>query len=138
MYYKTVIKHKTQDEQGLLKEIKEQHLVDSISYTEAETRIFEIMLDEGLSSPEVVGITKTKFSQVLVDIDSDENSIYFQGVISFVSIDDNGKQKKIKEAILIYCKSIERAMEYLKDELKEFVVPVEIESITKTAIIDIH
>lgn len=138
MYYKTVIKHKTQDEQGLLKEIKEQHLVDSISYTEAETRIFEIMLDEGLSSPEVVGITKTKFSQVLVDIESNENSIYFQGVISFVSIDDNGKQKKIKEAILIYCKSIERAMEYLKDELKEFVVPVEIEAITKTAIIDIH
>jgi len=138
MYYKTVIKHKAQDEQGLLKEIKEQHLVDSISYTEAETRIFEIMLDEGLSSPEVVGITKTKFSQVLVDIESNENSVYFQGVISFVSIDDNGKQKKIKEAILIYCKSIERAMEYLKDELKEFVVPVEIESITKTAIIDIH
>tara|TARA_R110002020_G_scaffold228221_2_gene438914 strand:+ start:1251 stop:1667 length:417 start_codon:yes stop_codon:yes gene_type:complete len=138
MYYKTVIKHKEQDEQGLLKEIKEQHLVESVSYTDAETRIFEIMLDEGFSSPEVVGITKTKFAQVLVDIDSDENSIYFQGVISFVSIDDNGKQKKIKEPVLIYCKSIERAMEYLKDELKEFAVPVEIEAITKTAIIDIH
>ena len=138
MYYKTVIKHKAQDEQGLLKEIKEQHLVESISYTDAETRIFEIMLDEGLTSPEVVGITKTKFAQVLVDIEANEESIYFQGVISFVSIDDNGKQKKIKEPILIYCKSIERAMEYLKDELKEFAVPVEIEAITKTAIIDIH
>ena len=138
MYYKTVIKYQTQDEQGLLKEIKEQHLVESISYTEAETRIFEIMQDEGLTSPEVVGITKTKFAQVLVDIEANEESVYFQGVISFVSIDDNGKQKKIKEPVLIYCKSIERAMQYLKDELKEFVVPVEIEAITKTAIIDIH
>ena len=138
MYYKTVIKHKAQDEQGLLKEIKEQRLVESISYTDAETRIFEIMLDEGLSSPEVVGITKTKFAQVLVDIDSDEKSIYFQGVISFVSIDDNEKQKKIKEPILIYCKSIETAMEALKNEVKNIVVPAEIEAITKTAIIDIH
>jgi hypothetical protein len=63
-YFNTKIKYKLEDDQGKLKTITEEYLVDAVNFTEAEARITQ-HLSGSMGEFTVEKVTKTKIIDVL-------------------------------------------------------------------------
>ena len=59
-WYLAKIRYQREDEAGSLKTINEAYLIDAVSYTDAETRVFEIVAS---NTPEfqITNLTKKDF-----------------------------------------------------------------------------
>ncbi len=63
-YFNTKIKYKLEDDQGKLKTITEEYLVDAVNFTEAEARITQ-HLSDSMGEFTVEKVTKTKIIEVI-------------------------------------------------------------------------
>ena len=63
-YFNVKIKYKLEDDQGKLKSINEEYLVDAVNFTEAEARITEHFADS-MGEFTVEKVTKTKILDVI-------------------------------------------------------------------------
>ena len=89
------------DEEGKQKKVVEELLFDAVSFTEAETKLYEaIGTDEDLK---VTHITKTKYTDLL----DDEVSMHWYSVRSvYTNVDD----KDIKDLFLVRAGNIQEVL----------------------------
>lgn len=129
------VKYQKQTDEGLLKAVTEPYLVDAVSFTEAETRIHEIMGPEIEGEFLVTGITKGNFSEVINFEDSDK---WYKCKVTYISMDgDSGKEKKINTYFLVSANTLKESYERIEEALNSMLVPFDIPSITVTPIIDV-
>ena len=62
-WFSCKVKYQKIDEHGKMIRASETYLVEAINFTEAETRIFEMMEQYGNGDIMVAGISKTNFSE---------------------------------------------------------------------------
>jgi len=55
------VKYQKEDENGRLKSVTEPYLVDAVSFTEAETRMYEEMGERVRGEFMITGISKSKY-----------------------------------------------------------------------------
>lgn len=133
-YQKEEIVTDRQGDQVRLKTITEAYLVDAVSYTDAEARLYQ---EVPANSPDfqIARISKMK----LADVFQIENGgdYWYKAKVVFSTEDDKGREKKIVNQMLINAFSVKQAYEQLEDSLKTILMPSEITDINKTPLLDI-
>ncbi len=86
------VKYAKETEEGLLKSISEQYLVDAVSFTEAEAILYDRLGSQIRGDFQVSGISKSNIVDVFFYDDAD---IWYKCKVTYLIADgDNGKGKK--------------------------------------------
>ena len=98
-WYLGKIRYQREDEAGSLKTINEEYLLDSVSYTDAEARMFEVVAS---NTPEfqLVKLTKMRLSEVFFVENGSET--WYKCKVQYISFDEKTqKEKKVSHIMLI-------------------------------------
>jgi hypothetical protein len=98
-WYLGKIRFQREDEAGSLKTINEAYLVDAVSYTEAEARMFEVVAS---NTPDfqLVNLAKMKLSEVFFEENGSET--WYKAKVQYITFDEKSqKEKKVPHIMLI-------------------------------------
>lgn len=129
------IKYQREEENGKIKKISEPYLVDAVSYTEAEARIYQELGSVIPGEFEVTAITKSRFVDIF---HYDDNDVWYKCKVTYMVTDENsGKEKKISNLMLVTAAHVKEAYERIQESLSTMLVPFEIPEISQSPIVEI-
>ena len=134
-WYLGKIRYQKEDEAGSLKTINEQYLIDAVSYTEAEARLYEIVAS---NTPDflLVSLAKMKLSEVFFEENGSET--WYKLKVVYISFDDKmQKEKKTPHMMLINADKPEDAIAFLTKKLG-YLNDYQITDVNITQILEIH
>jgi hypothetical protein len=128
------IKFNKEDDKGNVKKVQQSYLIDAISYSEAEERIYKEM--EGLIKEfQIADLRKTNLIEVFHYEDSE---MWYKCKISYnVTDDDTEKVKKITQYMIVSAHNIKEAYERIEESMKNLLVPYNIASIVENPFEDV-
>lgn len=136
-WYSCKIKYNKEQDNGMLKQVTEAYLVDAMSYTEAESRIYEAMERDIRGEFVVTNITKTNLSEIIKN-EGETSEGWYKTKIIYSTVDgDSDKEVVINNYFLVAGDSITECIEKTQAFLNSMIVPYSIPSITLTKIIDV-
>jgi hypothetical protein len=129
------IKYQKNDDHGKMCRTSETYLIDAINFTEAERRIFEIMEKYVSGELEVVGISRTNFTEIF---SYDDGQYWYKAKVGWSIFDENSsKETKVSNQMLVAANSVREAYDRISENLETMLVPVEISSISISPILDV-
>ncbi len=129
------VKYQKENEQGLLKNVSEQYLVDAVSFTEAEARIYEELGMMIRGEFQVTNISKSNLTDVFFFHESD---LWHKCKVTYVVADgDSGKEKKVTNYMLVQAEDVKQAFERIFESLNNMLVTFRVPDVTESPIIDI-
>lgn len=134
-WYLTKVKYMKQFKDGSLKNVTESYLVDAVSFTEAEARIYEELGSLIRGDFKIKGIQKQDVADIFQYPDADD---WYKAKVSYISVDaDSGKEKKVINYFLISAHSVKDASIRMEESLEGMMVSYDIPSIVKSPIVEI-
>jgi len=135
--FEAKVKYCKIDEKGKDRKVTEEYVVDALTFTETESRMFEEMEAQVSGAFEVTGIKKSNVSEVIAS-DSDADDRWFKAKLAYVAIDeDSGAEKKTTSYMLVEASDIKRAQQRLEEHLETWIVPCDIASLGDTPVMDV-
>lgn len=129
------VKYTKQFEDGRLKRVTEPYLVDAVSFTDAEARIYEEIGSQVTGEFQITGISKTDYADIFYYEDSDD---WYKCKLTYVTVDgDQGKEKKVSNNFLVTAGNIKEAYDRIKESLSEMTVTFEVPSIMLSPIVEV-
>ncbi len=129
------VKYTKQLDNGCFKRVTESYLVSAVSFSDAETRIYEELGSLIKGEFSVTSITKTVFHDIFAYEDAYE---WFECKISYFNVDaDTDKAKKTTNIFLVTANSVKEADARLKESLETLMVDFIITSVKASSIVDI-
>lgn len=118
------VKYNKEDERGNIKKITQSYLVDAVSFTEAEKRIYEELESIISGDFNITGIARSNYADVFHYDDADT---WFKCKVTYQTVDeDNGKDKKVTNYMLVSANNAKQAYERIEESLSTMIVPFEI------------
>lgn len=117
------------------KTVTEAYLVDAVSYTDAEARLYQ---EIAANTPdfEITTITRMKLADVFHFEDSGET--WYKVKANFITEDEKtGKPKKTPSVMLVNAETPKQAYEHVEVSLKTALDPFEITDVNTTKILEI-
>jgi len=134
-WYTVKVKFTKEFQDGTLKRVTEPYLVNSLSFTEAEARIYEEVGEFIRGEFIVTSIAKTDFADIFHYDDADK---WYKCKVSYVTEDaDSGKEKKVNNNFLVSAHNSKEAYERIEESLKGLMASYEIPAIALTQIVEI-
>lgn len=134
-WFECTAKYTKIDENGREKKASETYLLDAISFTEAESRIYKELQTMVSGEFTVTKISKTNVSEI---IPSDDGDRWFKAKVAFITIDEeNGKEKRIGQYVLVYSKTVKEAYDQIIEAMKGMMADFEITGIAESSIMDV-
>ncbi|MEO1051997.1 MAG: DUF4494 domain-containing protein [Bacteroidota bacterium] len=135
IWYACKVRFTKETEDGTLKQVTETFLIDAVSYTEAETRIYAAMEQNIAGEFTINSISKTNLSEV---INYEDVDTWYKCKVSYSTVDaDSEKEIKINTYYLVSAQNVKEAYERVEDNLSSMLVPFDIPSITVTKIMEV-
>ena len=135
-WYECKVRYIKIDQGGFERKINDNYLVDAVSYTDAESRIFQIMSEITRGEFQVMTIKRSNISEVFSKTDGEW---WYKAKINLVTIDEEaGKEKKISNYILIMADTINDALKQLEEGLSYMIIPYVTTSIQLSTIADVY
>lgn len=134
-WFQTKVKFLRQMDNGLIKAVSEQYLVDAMSFTEAESRI---MLEVGNDSREItmMSVARSNIKEVVFYGDTD---MWFKCKMTYVLADEESeKEKKVTTYLLVNASDVREAYDRCEEHLKEMLVPYAVPSIQESPIVEVY
>lgn len=129
------VKYAKENEEGLLKNVSEQYLVDAVSFTEAEARIYDMLGSTIRGDFQVTNISKSNFIDVFPYDDID---IWHKCKITYVVADaDSGKEKKVTQFMLITAHDVKEAYERIHESLSNMLVTFRVPDVVESPIVEV-
>jgi hypothetical protein len=121
-WFECRVRYLTIDQTGHERKKTGIYLLDAVSYTDAEARVFDIMSE--ITSGEFV-VKNIKQSNITEIINSNEEGEYwYKAKINLISIDEeSGKEKKFSNYILVDADGLQQALKRLEEGLSYMLVP---------------
>lgn len=133
-WYQAAIRFQKEDEAGSLQTITEVYLVDSISFTEAEARAYKQIVT-GAMDFSVVSIVRMRLADLFIYEDGEK---WFKVKVVYFSVDEkSGKEKKVVNYMLVNADGVDQALERIKENMRNFLIPYEVEAVVLTKILDV-
>lgn len=133
MLYEVIAISKRPNEKGLIKEYKEQFLVDDCeTCAEAELKVLQLFNGEA----NCICIKESKIREVAYEMVDANEQKYYKVIIKQDFIDDNGKVKELKYPVLIAADSTLYATERAKEYIKQGLDDMYLGDVTETKIIE--
>ncbi|MDB2697923.1 DUF4494 domain-containing protein, partial [Crocinitomicaceae bacterium] len=134
-WYTVKIKYIKELEDGRLKSVTEPYLVDSVSFTDAEARMYEEVGSQVRGEFIITGITKTDYADIFYYDDCDD---WYKCKVTYESMDaDSGKSKKVSNNYLVTAANVHQAYERINESLSEMLVTIDIPSIMLSPIVEV-
>ncbi len=134
-WYTVKVKYTKEFQDGTLKRVTEPYLVNSVSFTDAEARIYQEVGEFIRGEFLVTSIAKTDFADIF---QYDDTDIWYKCKVSYVSEDaDSGKEKKVNNNFLVSAANARDAYDRIEESLKGLMVTYEIPNIALTQIVEI-
>ena len=132
-WYLGKIKFQHEAENGVLVTVKEEYLLDCVSFTDAETRFYEIV---SANTPDfqVESLAKAKISDIF---EYEELGDYWKAQIVFLTEAEGGKEKRIVNTVYVNASDIEQALIKLKKEFANMLIDYAIEKVEKTKVLEV-
>lgn len=135
MKYEAKVKYSTiSPESGKEKVITENYLIaDAETWADAEEQV----------ATQMAKITKEQVTRAIkisdvVDVTGDDGEFFYKAKIGIITADEtNGKEKTVKESVLVRANGFKDACDVLDSYVDEILVPVEVISVSKSGIVDI-
>ena len=133
-WYVGKIKFQQEADNGTLVTVEEQYLLDAVSFTDAETRLYDIVSD---NTPDfsVEGINRVKISDVFEYGQTDD---FFKLKMSYLSEVEGAKPKKVSIVVYVNAKDVEDAIAKVKEAFKTMTIPYKIDDINSTKILQVY
>ncbi len=123
------------DEKGKEKKVSESYLVQDEVFAGAEQFMQSELQARGGTDHEIKGISIQKYADVVTGV----GDKFYKCKIRFESVDEQtGKKKVITSPILHHANNIDDANKLMSEYIQQFIVPVEIVSITESKIIECY
>lgn len=133
-WYLCKIRYQKEDEAGSLQTINEEYLVDSVSFTEAEAKCYEL-ITTGVSEFSVAAITRMRLADLFT---YEEGEQWFKAKIIYFSVDEkSGKEKKVVNYMLVNADGIQQALDRINESMRNFLIPYETIAVYLTAILEV-
>lgn len=134
-WFSCKVKYQKIDEHGKQIRASETYLVEAINFTEAETRIFEIMEQYGSGDIVVAGISKTNFSEI---VNFEDGQYWYKAKVNWEDFDESSaKVSKITNYFLVAANSVKETFDRVGDSLSELQVEFEIPAISLSPVLDV-
>lgn len=136
LWFETKIKFNKIVEDGSLKTVTETHLVDALSFTEAEARIIKEMEPYISGEFNVTAVKKTNISEIFYD---KTDGKWYNVKADFITIDEKtGLEKKSPTYFLVQAIDFVNAYENFMHGMKGTLSDFDIASISETKILDVY
>lgn len=120
-WYECKVKYLKIDQGGFERNVNDNYLIDAVSFTDAESRIFQIMKEITNGDFQVLNIKRSNISEV---ISKNDGEWWYKAKISMVTIDEEaGKEKKMNSYVLIMANDIKDALHQLEEGLSYMLIP---------------
>lgn len=134
-YFETGVSYEKILENGTQKKVTELFLVDSLSFTEAESRITEEIRPYISGEYSIVTIKRAKLSEIFFNENGDR---FFKAKVYFVTLDEkSGSEKKTGVFMLAQASDIQEAKDVIVKGMEGTLADYIIESISETKIMDV-
>lgn len=134
VWFTVKVKFAKETEDGLLKQVTEQYLVDGVSFTEVESIIYEKVGQRVRGDFQVTHIAKSNIVDVFQHEDGD---IWFKAKIQYIVADDMGKEKKVTQYMLVTADSVPQAHERIQENLSNMLVSFQVPDVVETKIVEV-
>ena len=133
-YFLVKIRHDKMHENGIIKTVTEQFLVDALSFTEAESRITEEVKPFISGEFTISAISRYKVSESFLE----SGERYYRCKLEYITLDEkSGSEKKQGVFFLVQSDSIENAKNIVVAEMKKTTIDYDIVKIEETKIMDV-
>ena len=129
------IKYEKTVEEGKIVKVSEQHLIDALTFSEAEARINEEMI------PFISGefITSNISRASINELFESEGSKWYKAKVYFISLDEEkGVEKRTATTMLVQADSVKDALDVLEAGMKGTMADYEVAGINETMILDVY
>ncbi|OYT15916.1 MAG: hypothetical protein B7C24_10530 [Bacteroidetes bacterium 4572_77] len=134
-WFSCKVKYQKIDEHGKQIRASEAYLVEAINFTEAETRIFEIMEQYGNGDIMVSGISKTNFTDI---VNYEDGQYWYKAKVTYEDMDEaSGKVSRVTNHFLVAANSVKQTFERVEENLETLMVAFEIPAISISPILDV-
>lgn len=134
-WYECKIAYQKTLENGKTSKVSEIYLVDSVSFTDAETRIYQ---EFSATIPEftLVSVKKPRISEL---IHNEEAFKWYRVKVNMTTLDEkSGKEAKSNQIILTSASNAKEAYDSVEDVFADSASDYEIVEIVATPIVDIY
>lgn len=129
------VKYAKETEDGLLKSISEQYLVDAVSFTEAEAILYDRLGSQIRGDFQVTGISKSNIVDVFYFEDADT---WYKCKISYLIADgESGKEKKVTQYMIVTAEDVKQAFDRIQESLSNMLVSFRVPDITESPIVEV-
>lgn len=134
-YYECRVKYTKIDQAGFEKTVNQPYLLDAVSYTEAEARIYEEISKSVKGEFVVKSIKESNIREILT---ATQGEYWWKARIQFVTFDEEAcREKKISQYILVMGDNVKHAIENIEIGLAHMLVEYKIVSIAESQIVDV-
>ena len=124
----------TQTDNGLVKNVSEQYLVDAMTFTEAESRLIE-ELAEGRKEFTVMSVARSQIKDVIYYGDTE---LWFKCKVSYTTVDpESEKEKKVSTLALVNAQDVGEAWERILEHLESMLVPFTVNKVEESPIVEV-
>lgn len=135
-WFKTSVRFDKMQENGTVKKVTEQYLVDALSFTEAEARTTEEVTPFISGEFTVSAVKKSKIAEIFWDATGDR---WYQVKVAFITIDEKtAAEKRTVSVIMVQARNFVCALDNFNDDMKGTMADFEIVSIAETNIMDVY
>ncbi|MFM2377317.1 MAG: hypothetical protein RLZZ165_2414 [Bacteroidota bacterium] len=134
-WFQAKVKFLRQMDNGLVKQMTEQYLVDAMSFTETEARVMQ-EVGEGMREVTMMSVARSNIKEVVFYGDTD---LWFRTKVTYSLMDEETeKEKKVTTYLLVNANDVKEAYERTAEHLKEMLVPFQIPKIEESPIIEVY
>ncbi|NJM93641.1 MAG: DUF4494 domain-containing protein [Cytophagales bacterium] len=124
-----------EDNNGHLKTVTDAYLVDALTFTEAESRIYGEMEQVVRGEFIVKAITKSNFTDIFRYSDSE---VWHKCKVAYVVSDaDSGKEKTVKNMMLVTADDVRTAYERMVECVKNMLVSFRVIEVAESPIVEV-
>lgn len=136
-WFETKIRYEKLQDDGMQKRVSEAHVVDALSFTEAEETITEEMSSYISGEYVITDIKKAAYKEVFFT-DSPKDDKWYRVKVQFITLDEkSGKEKLSNVTYLVQAASLQSAVANTEEVMNSGMQDWKFAAITETAIFDV-
>ena len=136
-WFETKIQYEKTMEDGLQKKVKEQYVVDALSFTEAEKRITEEMSSYISGAFDVADIKKATYKEIFFS-DEATSDRWYKAKVQFITIDEKTeKEKRSNVYYLVQASTLQGALKNVDEVMGGTMIDYAIAAISETTVMDV-
>ena len=136
-WFETKIRYDKTMDDGTLKPITEQYVVDALSFTEAENAIIEEMSAFIAGDFKITGIKPAPYHEVFFS-ENDNDDKWYKAKLQFITLDEKTeKEKRSTITYLVQAHSVNGAVKHVDEVMGKTMIDYDIVSIADTKIMDV-